>query len=170
MKHVKRTMATMAAFAFMLSAAMPAQAAETASVYGTTTTQLSAAGDSQCDVSITRTSSFKVQIPKTITMAGSAEATNTATYTVIVSGDMAGYSTVTVTPDASFQFNQTDKASVNASVTQEKTSFSIGDGKVTEENIVTGYETEGTVSATGLSAGTWTGSFNFAIGYSEASE
>jgi hypothetical protein len=65
-------------------------------------------------------SSFKVTIPKKITMAGD---TKTGAYTVAVEGDIAGDEYVTVVPAASFAMKQTGKADVTVTIKQENQKF-----------------------------------------------
>ena len=101
-------------------------------------------------------SSYTVTIPKTITLDGS---TKTGSYTVSVAGDIAGDETVNVVPDASFKMSQTDKADVTASITQDKTAWKVAEF---------GTAGNGSISASGLTAGAWNGTFNFNVGLEKA--
>lgn len=134
------------------------------------------AGTEQCDVKVNLATNFTVTIPKTITLNGNKA--NAATYgksdyQVSVKGDIDGTSVISVMPAATFNMSQPNKADVNASVTQAKKNFKVstaGDGfnSVTDVggvNATTPVTSNGTVAATtaGLSAGSWTGAFNFVI-------
>ena len=154
---IRKMIATVAAMAFMLSAAMPAQAANEVA----TTGDVTATGQQACTVTITKASSgFTVTIPKTITMDGT---TNTMEYTVTVKGDLTASDVVSVTPDATFSFKQAEKADVTASIAQTKTEWQLGADGVTEAGLKTGVSTTGTITVGDLSAGTWVGTFNFNI-------
>ena len=168
MKRYFKMIAGMMAFAFMIGtvSAVPAQAA-VASQENIETGTYDADGNQICNVEVTKASSFSVTIPKNVTLSGVAGNENSVAYTITVKGDLAGYGTVTVDPEDSFAFSQTDKDDITASVEQAKTTFSIGqDGEI--DDFVTGVTTDGTIKATGLTAGKWTGSFQFVIGYAES--
>ena len=104
------------------------------------------------EVKYSQTSTFSVTVPKTITLG----ADKTSSYTVDVSGDIASNENVTVTPDATVTMKDVNsiKADVTGAITQDKTSW-----------IYSEMDTDatGSISATGLTAGTWNGTFNFAI-------
>ena len=105
-------------------------------------------------VTVSRTSEFEITIPKEVVLNGS---TGTTTYKVKAKGDIAGDQKITVTPDANFILSEAGgKANVTATVTQPDIEYDYvklqGDG--TEYN--------GNISAT-LSAGEWSGKFNFNI-------
>ena len=104
------------------------------------------------EVKYSQTSTFSVTVPKTITLG----ADKTSSYTVDVNGDIASNETVTVTPDATVTMEDINdiKADVTGTITQDKTSWIYSE---MDDNAT------GSVSAQGLTAGTWNGTFNFAI-------
>lgn len=109
-----------------------------------------------CEVYATLPSSFTVQIPKVVILTG---ATNgSGAYTVKVSGDIAGNEKITVAPATSVAMQQTGKDDVTATIAQTKTIWTVDD-----EDLATGVSTTGTITAAGLTAGQWKGSFNFDI-------
>lgn len=115
-----------------------------------------------CEVYAKVGSTFKVTIPKSITLSGE---TKTGEYKVACEGNIAGNEYITVAPDKNFAMTQTGKEAVTATVTQATTNFR--DNNYATE-LVTGeakMETgaEGSIDAQGLSAGAWNGVFNFAI-------
>ncbi len=116
-------------------------------------------GSEAVEVTATVASTYSVTIPKTITMSG---ANKSADYTVSVSGDIADNETVKVAPDASFLMNTAkgDKAAVTATITQDKTEWKFNEFAT---------QASGNVSAP-LTAGQWSGSFNFDIALGEAVE
>lgn len=101
---------------------------------------------------------FTITIPKEIVMDGS---TKEADYTVNVVGDIAGDQTITVTPDASFELNEDGgKDPVTCTVTQADTGFN------SDEIAADGGKTvDGNLSAQDLTAGNWSGKYNFTIVY-----
>jgi hypothetical protein len=113
---------------------------------------------------------FSVIIPKTIVL-GVDKSNATATYTVIVSGDIPSTKMVYVAPIDGIANNDNDdidfylkdqntsaaKDDVVAKITQTKTYWSFED--VSGE----GASTNGTITASNISAGSWTGTFNFTI-------
>lgn len=139
-------------------------------------------GANQCDVNATVNTRFFVIIPKNVTL----DSNGAAGYTVTVDGDLAGTEFVTVAPAAKeggyFLSEAGDKADIPYTVTQPKTVF-IADGS--DQNFtanngtnleelkaeVAGYEiqnveaaiVDGAIDAPTITAGTWTGAFNFNI-------
>ena len=81
-------------------------------------------------------------------------------------------------PDATFAMSQTGKANVQAAVTQEKRMFRGSDytgdldDAVKMDSLAAGESTgtpiDGSIAAPDLSAGAWSGAFNFTIGLKEA--
>ena len=96
-------------------------------------------------------SDYKVTIPKTIVLSG---ITKSANYYVKVSGDIAGYETVSVVPDSTVNLYTKNKDSQTGTITQDKTTW-----KVSDFNI----DANGQVTAQDLTAGKWSGTFNFNI-------
>ena len=160
MKKSRKVITMAAACALMLCATTPVEAS-VASTEAITEETYGGEGTHDCVVEITKTSGFSVKIPKKIIMGGQA-GNNESDYTVMVTGDIPGYATITVIPDNEFQFVQTGKENVKATVTQEKKAFGVSD--MTNGSV----EANGKVSVSGLTAGKWNGSFKFQIGYSEA--
>ena len=135
--------------------------AANASVESVTEHTVSVVGLQICIVEIEKASSFYIKIPRNIIMSGAEGAENKYTYTIVVGGDIPGYATITAVPDASFDFSQTGKADVRATVEQTLKAFSYG--------MMTGgsVSTTGVISASGLTAGKWSGAFQFRIAYTE---
>lgn len=173
----KKVLASLSLAAAMVATTMPAMAATDVAGghdsfethYGKVTTAetckeqtVSDDETASCEVYAEIGSTFTVTIPKKITLSGS---TRSGSYTVSCSGDIAGNEYVSVVPDASFDMIQTGKTNVTASVTQETQSFrgnnytgSVGTGEAKMEDGATG-----SISAAGLTAGAWKGTFNFTI-------
>ena len=63
---------------------------------------------------------YKVTIPKTIVLSGVKKI---AQYFVKVSGDIAGYESVSVTPDKTFKLFSENKDAVNVKIEQDKKSL-----------------------------------------------
>lgn len=119
----------------------------------------------ETEVTYTQSSTFTVTIPKTIALDGS---TKTADYDVNVKGDIASDKQVKVAPDTIFKMVDQStaakkKTDVDASVTQAETTWSS-----TEVNVAqTGTTKTGNISATGLTSGSWKGTFNFSVAMSD---
>lgn len=115
-----------------------------------------------CTVDAEVASEFSVTIPKTITLNGD---TKSADYTVSVSGDIAGDEYILVKPEASFAMKQSGKDDVTATVTQNKNALRDANSTIVlgENETKIGSNVQGTVSAQGLTAGRWSGAFNFEI-------
>ena len=96
-------------------------------------------------------SEYKVTIPKTIVLSGVDKKAN---YYVKVSGDIAGYETVNVIPDEEVVLSTKNKASQIGIITQDKTAWKFDNFDV---------DANGTVEASSLTAGKWSGTFNFNI-------
>lgn len=101
-----------------------------------------------------------VSVPTTIIVSGTPNKSGEyiGNYSVGVRGDMSGNKEVTIAPETSnIELFQKGKTNHDAAITQEKTLFNSDDFK----NNVT---TTGTVTTTGLTAGSWNGVTNFNIG------
>lgn len=109
-----------------------------------------------CEVYATLPSSFTVVIPKKVILTGSAN--GSGAYTVKVKGDIAGNETITVAPAATVAMKQTGKTDVTATIAQPKTTWTVADA-----GLAAGVITTGTITAAGLTAGSWAGAFNFDI-------
>ena len=99
-------------------------------------------------------SNFEVTIPKIIVLTGSQNGPSTASYKVCASGDIAGEEIVKIIPDDFVTLSTKNKESVNGTISQEKTSWSTSE--------LSNEEYIGTINAN-LSAGKWSGTFNFNI-------
>lgn len=135
-----------------------------------------------CEVSASRGSEFIITIPKKIVLNGKGE----ASFEVTVDADLAGCEMISVIPTARGEgFVLTEKggkASIDYTVTQQKQFFIAGGSSSTgleaemelSETPAEGYviktreaaTTLGTVSAPSISAGDWSGVFDFAIALS----
>jgi hypothetical protein len=110
---------------------------------------------SQIEVYYNQGSNFEIKVPKLINL-GSDKLTN---YNVSISGDISSNETIHIVPENNFLMKDISggsnpKADVKATVTQDKTEWNF-------EDITT--IGKGTVSAPGLTAGTWSGKFYFNI-------
>lgn len=160
-KLLKSMMSMSLAGAVFFAASIPAAAAvdETQNPTGTTgeCTVVYELGTTSNPGSSAQDGCYMVTIPKKITLGTD----KTATYTIAVSGDIASNKKVTVTPDASFSMKDVTvatggKEDVIANVAQEDTVW-------VWSEVADATEKEGTVSAEDLTAGSWEGTFNFAI-------
>ncbi len=97
-------------------------------------------------------SEYKITIPKTIVLNGTKKE---AGYNVKVEGDIAGYETIYVVPEDSFDLYTTKKFPQLATVTQDKVTW-----KYNEFDTVA----DGLVQAPTITAGKWSGVFYFNIG------
>lgn len=118
-----------------------------------TTTTINTAGTQNATVTYEKASSFSITIPKSIKLTD-----KTADYTVSITGDIYGNEIITVSPDSTFNMtNKEGKKAVTASISQAKTSWE------STELSSTAATTTGTITADGMTAGTWEGTFNFNI-------
>ncbi len=111
-------------------------------------------GEQAVMVYATVVSSYSVKIPKVITLDGGNK---TGGYTIDVNGDIADNETVNVVAPADFLMKSTTaggKEDVEATIGQSKSAW-----KWNELN----ENATGTITATGLTAGKWNGTFNFDI-------
>ena len=125
-------------------------------------------GNQNCEVTVDIGSNFTVTIPKKITLSG---ADGLCTYDVVVKGSISADEKIKVVPDASFNLLSSGKTDVATTVSQTKTYFDYADAckKDTSSNQV-GTTAQGSVTAGKLSAGIWTGKFNFNISLFEGLE
>ena len=145
---------------------IPVHASESSGV--TLTESYSEAGNQNCEVTVNVGSGFTVTIPKKITLSG---ADGTSPYNVTVEGDIGALETIKVVPDENFNLQSSGKTDVTSTVTQSKTSFDYEDAsKKDDSNTRVGTTTQGSVTAQGLSAGNWSGKFNFNISLEETLE
>lgn len=139
-----------------LTPSVPTLAAETSSGETKVTQELTQVGSNSATLTYEQASVFTVTIPKAITLGGD----KSAVYDVKVKGDIAGNETVTVTPDATVVLQDANgKSNVTGQITQTKVEFT-SDEIVSDDGSVTG----GNIAAEDLTAGNWSGTFNFTIG------
>ena len=145
---------------------IPVHASESSGV--TLTESYSETGNQNCEVTVNIGSGFTVKIPKKITLSG---ADGTSPYNVTVEGDIGASEIIKVKPDKDFNLKSSGKTDVTSTVTQSKTSFDYEDAsKKDVSNVRVGTTTQGSVTAQGLSAGNWSGKFNFNISLEEKLE
>ena len=94
---------------------------------------------------------YKVTIPKTVVLSGIEKK---ASYYVNVTGDIAGYESVNVIPEKEFNLFADNKDAQKASVDQNETVWTFD---------TLNKKANGTITAPGITAGKWTGMFNFDI-------
>lgn len=131
-----------------LSAAFSVKAADTEVV--------SNSGTSNVDVSMDVPSTFSVLIPKKIVLDG---ATGSATYQIGIKGDIDTDERVRVAPSDTMLLTHESKPSLQANVSQMRTIWTYDDLMLTN---VYDY-TSGTISVSGKTAGTYTGTLMFNI-------
>ena len=96
-------------------------------------------------------SEYKVTIPKTVVLSG---VTKNANYYVKVEGDIAGYETINVIPDESVLLYSINKSNQVGIITQDKITWRYDDFDI---------DANGQINAQDLTAGKWSGVFNFNI-------
>ena len=157
MKKIKLLSLTLAAS--LIFSAMPVSAntqyTDSAHEVINIDTPISNDNNSNCDVYAEIGSEFKVTIPKKIVLSGT---TKSGTYTVTVEGDIAGLEVISVTPDSAVTLSSKDKADVIGTITQDKLNWTYSE-IYTDSKILA----NGSISAQGITAGAWNGTFNFAI-------
>ena len=104
-------------------------------------------------------STYEVMLPKTMSVINGDNA-----YTVNVKGDLAGDEAIAVTPDATVSLSSEGKNAVIGNITQEKQTFTYADASKKTDDVLTGTDASGNISINGLTAGHWTGTFNFNVG------
>lgn len=130
-----------------------------AMIAGTGFTEISSADinnqtTGQSEVIYEQESNFTVTIPKKIALSSD----KSAEYSVTVSGSVGAGESVSVVPDSEFIMNETGgrKTAVKGVATQDDTVWDY-------EQIEAGDAKTGNVSASGLTAGDWSGSLRFNI-------
>jgi hypothetical protein len=98
---------------------------------------------------------FKVTIPKKITIDGT---TKSGSYTVTVTGDIAGVEIIKVEPEVSVTLSSVNLTDVIAPISQDKINWKY-DEMLDGTNIIA----NGAINASDITAGSWTGNFNFNI-------
>lgn len=105
-------------------------------------------------VTATKGSTFSVVIPKTIEL----DDTGSSEYRVVLKGNIAADETLTVVPDGSFTLSQEGKDDLTGTITQTDTSATYN-----EITPTTGKTISGSVNVPDITAGNWSGTFNFKI-------
>ena len=143
----KKLLATIMALAMVVTAVTP-------QIFATVDETQSATSKKSVttNVKYSQTSNFSVIVPKIITL----DANKTSSYTVDVNGDIASDMKVVVIPDETVTMKDVNsiKADVTGKIEQNKTSWVYSEMDT---------DATGSICATGLTAGTWNGTFNFAI-------
>lgn len=125
--------------------------------------EIYAGANKSVEAHVTQGAQFTVIIPRKIVLDGKS---GSGDYDVIVMGDIPGNQEINVEPkESTFTMTTVGKPSVTANITQNKTKFSVA--LDTMEGLKTGTVAGGTIEADGLTAGKWTGIFNFAISVNE---
>lgn len=118
------------------------------------TQNVTSASTVSANVTYSQDSTFTVTIPKSITIDGTSKQ---ASYEVKIAGDIAGNDRVTVTTSADVSMTDSHgKAAVTA--TNDLTSVFLA-----YEAGTTSVTRTGNITASGLSAGVWTGTMTFTI-------
>ena len=118
-------------------------------------TSITEDSNSNCDVYAELGSEFKVTIPKKITLDGTLKK---GSYKVTVEGDIAGTETITVKPDSNFTLFSKNLPDVTAQVVQDKDNWYYNEILSPNNTIA-----NGTILANDITAGAWSGTFNFNI-------
>lgn len=125
--------------------------------------EIYAGSNKSVEAHVTQGAQFTVIIPRKIVLDGKS---GSGDYDVVVMGDIPGNQEINVEPkESTFTMSTVGKPSVTANITQNKTKFSVA--LDTMEGLKSGAVAGGTIEANGLTAGKWTGIFNFAISVSE---
>lgn len=171
MKNVRTALLAMGLTMAMTTSAMAAElTTSTEGVEATVNVEDKYSDTQECQVSVTRGSTFLVTIPEKITLNGTKEKENSAAYEVTVKGDLGGIEQINVVPDSTFKMSQKGKADIEAINTLEKTAFSnkldTAEALLSDE----GVTSSGKTVVSGMSAGEWSGTFDFEISVTEVTE
>ena len=104
-------------------------------------------------------SSYEITLPKTMTVNNGDNA-----YNVNVKGDLAGDEEIAVVPDTTVSLASEGKDAVIGNITQKKQTFTYADASKFSDGINVGTDTTGNININGLTAGHWSGIFNFNVG------
>ena len=120
-----------------------------------TRNQITNEGDFDTYVYVSQQSTFSVVVPKVLVLDGQ---TGYADYQVSVLGNIAGKETIGIIPNDTFEMKDSDgvKANIVANVSQGQTSFAY-------DEIVNKTTTNGSISASTITAGRWNGILNFNV-------
>ena len=114
------------------------------------------------DVKASIKSSYEVTLPKTITVNNGDNA-----YTVNVKGDIGGKNIISVVPDSTVNLASINKNTVTCSISQKKEEFTYADVSKQTDGVLTGTDAAGNININDLTAGHWSGTFNFNIALSD---
>lgn len=123
-------------------------------------------GTQVCAITYAVGAFYSVSIPKDMVLSGkTVNGVNSITYTVTVTADIPAKDAIIIEPESSVAFSQFGKTDRIAMINQPVSRFQIGMRDMTEENLLEGYSTMGTIEVENLTAGTWTGGMVFSILY-----
>ena len=118
---------------------------------------------------------FVVTLPKSLALTVDSSGNATGSYTVDVDGSIAGGNVINVAPEDTFALTQVGKPSVTATVTQSNKVFydpqftgDIGSDVKFVNNPVADTDATGSISASGVGAGSWSGNLKFNISLASA--
>ena len=103
-------------------------------------------------------STYEVMLPKTMTVNNGDNA-----YNVNVKGDLVSDETISVIPDTTLSLSSEGKDAIIGNITQEKQEFTYIDVSKKTDDILTGTDAAGNININGLTAGHWSGIFNFNV-------
>ncbi len=113
----------------------------------------------QVEVTVSQSAQFTVNIPKKVVLNGS---TGSGNYAVKVAADIPGNHQINVVPAVNtLALSSAGKDDIEATITQAKTAFNVATD--TQAGLLAGVEADGNISTDDLSAGRWTGNFDFNI-------
>ena len=110
------------------------------------------------DVKASIKSSYEITLPKTMAVNNGDNA-----YNVNVKGDIGGTEQISVVPDATISLYSVNKDAVTGNITQDKQTWNYTDVSKKTNDVLTGTDVAGNINISGLTAGHWTGTFNFNI-------
>ena len=119
--------------------------------------------------------SYTVTLPKSLKLTVDSSGNAICDYNVDVDGSIAGGNIVSVVPDETFVLTQTGKDNVVASVNQNNKVFydadftgDVGSEKKFVNDSAADTDASGTITASGLGAGSWSGNLMFNISLTSA--
>ena len=125
-------------------------------------------GTQVCAITYSVGASYSVTIPKNLVLSGkSVNGVNSINYSITVTADIPAKDAIIITPESSVPLSQFGKTDRIAMINQPVSRFQIGLRDMTEENLLEGYSTIGTIAVENLTAGTWTGGVMFSVLYED---
>jgi hypothetical protein len=118
---------------------------------------------SSCEVTATLAENFSVTIPKSVILGGESKK---GSYTVKVTGNLAGDHYVEVYAPENVTLKSSGKADVSGTITQSITKFRDANYTTTlssDEKKIGSGDVTGEIAASSLTAGPWKGTFDFKI-------